>query len=64
MVQMFLVGIYGPNVVDLDPMVKNLSGEHPNAMLRVGYVCYRVQIARICVLEDRAACPETRDEGS
>lgn len=39
MVQMFLVGIYGPNVVDLDPMVKNLSGEHPNAMLRVGYVC-------------------------
>jgi hypothetical protein len=57
---MFLVGIYGPNVVDLDPMVKISLENTPNAMLRV----VRIQIARICVLEDRAACPGNRDEGS
>jgi hypothetical protein len=37
MVQMFLVGIYGPNVVDLDPMVK-ISLENTR-MLWVAYVC-------------------------
>lgn len=63
MVQMFLVGIYGPNVVDLDPMVK-ISLENTRMQCSGSVMYVRVQIARICVLEDRAACPGNRDEGS
>lgn len=59
MVQMFLVGIYGPNVVDLDPMVKISLENTPNAL---GMLGSKLPGSLCSKIEPHVR--ENRDEGS